>query len=552
MEQLRKHLLSSRAYSLCNTTHGAQSIASEIEICAEIFIGQGGFACEPITHPPVAQPRREIGRVDLYLRSCTEAGNHIHLLLKEIGVFHNGASELPIARSANGIVFNRGNPAEVHESSQRTVVNQVRQGILADRLGFNYFFMAEHHFQPEGAEFSPNPLLAETAVASRTRQIRLGQAVNIIAWWHPVRIAEQAAMLDVISGGRLEFGIGRGYQPREAEVFGWPFGSTIQDQEYNRAYFDEAYQIIIKAWTEPSFLHQGQFFTIPPIYTRWNHRQTIAYFSQPDVGRRLEEVLKIGGPDPYGGSNPVLQSATTLKEISVFPQPLQKPYPQVWQPLTTSRSLQWAAQHGVHGYFIVEPNSRLKKNIEIYYEAGEKAGWLDRLNRGQPKPGWDAEKHRGVVTCRYIHLALPGKDKDRELKRYKEGMELQWDYYGPFGFGAVLAEADEAPLPLDAKVDPNLLLKREVALFGTPADVAEAIMRTKNQCGYDDLMFHAWFEKGGFSGAEVEDQMQYFAEEVTPLLSRACGGKVQNPEVGIDFASALDSPATKGGPSQKA
>jgi hypothetical protein len=51
----------------------------------------------------------------------------------EIGVFHNGASELPIARSANGIVFNRGNLAEVHESSQRTVANQVRQGILADR-----------------------------------------------------------------------------------------------------------------------------------------------------------------------------------------------------------------------------------------------------------------------------------------------------------------------------------------------------------------------------------------------------------------------------------
>ena len=132
----------------------------------------------------------------------------------EIGVFHNGASDLPVMRTSSGVAINDGNLAEVHESSQRGLIGQVRQGILADKLGFNYFFMTEHHFQPEGAEFSPNPLLAETAIAARTRQIRLGQAANIVTWWHPIRIAEQAAMLDVISNGRLEFGIGRGSRAR--------------------------------------------------------------------------------------------------------------------------------------------------------------------------------------------------------------------------------------------------------------------------------------------------------------------------------------------------
>ena len=188
-------------------------------------------------------------------------------------------------------------------------------------------------------------------------------------------------MLDVISGGRLEFGIGRGYQPREAEVFGWPF-ATIQDQERNRAYYQEAYEIIIKAWTEPSFSHRGQFFTIPPVFTRWNHQQTIAYFENGKAGRRLDEVLNIGSPDPYGGPNPVMQSSTILKELQVFPQPLQRPHPQVWEPLTTERSIRWAAERGLNGYFIVEPNTRLRKNIELYYEHSEKAGWPDRLNRG--------------------------------------------------------------------------------------------------------------------------------------------------------------------------
>ncbi len=454
----------------------------------------------------------------------------------EIGVFHNGASDLPVLKTKSGVVVNDGNLAEVHESSQRTLVNQVRQGILADRLGFNYFFMTEHHFQPEGAEFSPNPLLAETAVAAHTRRIRLGQAANIITWWHPVRIAEQAAMLDVLSGGRLEFGIGRGYQPREAEVFGWPF-ATIQDQERNRAYYQEAYEIIIKAWTEPSFSHRGQFFTIPPVFTRWNHQQTIAYFETGKAGRRLDEVLNIGGPDPYGGPNPVMQSSTILKELQVFPQPLQRPHPQVWEPLTTERSIRWAAERGLNGYFIVEPNSRLRKNIELYYEVSEKAGWPDRLKRGRFKFGWDAEKRRGVITGRYIHLVLPGKDRERELRRFRDALELQWDYYGPFGFAAVLARADEEKMALDQKVDANTLLEREIAIFGTPAEVAAAIMRIRDMCGYEDFAFNAWFETGGFSGKEIEEQMQYFAEEVMPLLARACGGQVENPPLGVDFAS---------------
>ena len=76
----------------------------------------------------------------------------------------------------------------------------------------------------------------------------------------------------------------------------------------------------------------------------------------------------------------------------MYPQPVQKPYPQMWQPLTSPRSIEFAAQHGINGYFIVEPNARLKQNIDTYYEAAEKAGWPDRLDRGEFKYGWDASK----------------------------------------------------------------------------------------------------------------------------------------------------------------
>jgi alkanesulfonate monooxygenase SsuD/methylene tetrahydromethanopterin reductase-like flavin-dependent oxidoreductase (luciferase family) len=448
----------------------------------------------------------------------------------EIGVFHNGASDLPakdIGMDGESIVVNDGTLADTHAAAQRVILSQVRQGILADQLGYDYWFQTEHHFQPEGAELSPNPLLGEAAIASRTKRIRLAQAANIITWWHPVRIAEQAAMLDVISGGRLEFGIGRGYQPRENEVFGWAYGSTIQDQERNRAYYEEAYNAIIAAWTQDSFSHHGEFMSLPPSYTRWGHKQTIAYFSQPGVGRMLDQVLTLGGPDMYSAGNPVLATTTKLREIPVYPQPLQKPYPQIWEPLTSPRSIRWAAERGINGYFIVEPNSRLKKNIELYYEAAEKADWPDRQGRGRFKYGWDADKHRGVVTCRYIHVVEKGLG---DMDRAARGMELQWDYYGPFGFAAVLAEADEPFYDLNMKVTADLLRRKEVAVHGSKQYVIDTILKVREQCGYEDFMFNAWFELGGFASAEIEAQMQYFAEEIMPVLRKECGGSPERAE----------------------
>ena len=120
------------------------------------------------------------------------------LTVLELGVLHNGASDLPTVMTPDGVVVADGTLDEMHESDQRVIVNQVRQGVLADQLGFNYFFMTEHHFQPEGVELSPSPILMETAIAARTNRIRLGQLANILSWWHPIRIAPIGAPLRVL------------------------------------------------------------------------------------------------------------------------------------------------------------------------------------------------------------------------------------------------------------------------------------------------------------------------------------------------------------------
>ena len=115
------------------------------------------------------------------------------------------------------------------------------------------------------------------------------------------------------------------------------------------------------------------------------------------------------------------------------------------------------------------------------------------------------------------------------MERFKLGLELQWDYYGPFGFAAVLADADEDPYPLDMRVTADLLIDKQVAIVGTPDQVVEQIMAVKEGVGYEDFLFTTWFEIGGYSHDEVEHQMQWFASDCMPQLADACGGMVVNP-----------------------
>src|SRR5262245_44970351 len=125
---------------------------------------------------------------------------------------------------------------------------------LADSLGFDVAWLAEIHF---GGAFSllSNPLMVVPAVAQRTRRIRIGTAVTLLPLHHPLSCAEQAATADLLSGGRLEFGVGRGSIPTQFHGFGVPVAE-------NRARFDEALQIIRLAWTEERFSYRGAFYQV--------------------------------------------------------------------------------------------------------------------------------------------------------------------------------------------------------------------------------------------------------------------------------------------------
>jgi alkanesulfonate monooxygenase SsuD/methylene tetrahydromethanopterin reductase-like flavin-dependent oxidoreductase (luciferase family) len=124
--------------------------------------------------------------------------------------------------------------------------------VEAEALGFDSSFLVEHHFSGLGQLSTSLDLLAW--VAARTTTMRLGTAVIVLPWHDPVLLAERAATLDLMSGGRLEFGVGKGYRHSEFAGFCIPY-------EQAEARFEEALEVIIKAWTSDArFTHNGRFW----------------------------------------------------------------------------------------------------------------------------------------------------------------------------------------------------------------------------------------------------------------------------------------------------
>src|SRR6187397_1038177 len=158
---------------------------------------------------------------------------------------------------------------------------------IMDRTGYDAVWLAEHHF----SSFSvcPSVHMMGTMAAARTKRLRIGTGVSLAPFYNPLRLAEEVALLDVLSGGRVNWGAGRGFERSEFAAFGIP-------GEESAARFHETVEIVLKAWTNQRVTHQGRFFN-------------------------------------YDG-------------VEVLPKPLQAPHPPVWMAASSLPALEWAASQG--------------------------------------------------------------------------------------------------------------------------------------------------------------------------------------------------------------
>ena len=144
-------------------------------------------------------------------------------------------------------------PCADWQSQYQRYQDTLEQIELADELGFENAWFAELHFNA-GLSSTPSPLMLAAAAAHRTKNIRLGVAVNLLPLHHPVRLAEDVATLDIISNGRAEFGVGRGSIPTHFQGFGVPL-------EESRERFLEGLDFVLKAWTNEELSFQGKFYS---------------------------------------------------------------------------------------------------------------------------------------------------------------------------------------------------------------------------------------------------------------------------------------------------
>jgi alkanesulfonate monooxygenase SsuD/methylene tetrahydromethanopterin reductase-like flavin-dependent oxidoreductase (luciferase family) len=179
---------------------------------------------------------------------------------------------------------------------------------MADNAGFFCYHLAEHHATPLG--MAPSPALFLAAAAQRTRRIRLGPLVYLLPLYSPLRLIEEVAMLDQLSGGRLELGVGRGVVPYELRYHG-------VDPDDTRAIFNETLGILITGLTNSRLTFEGR------------------RYRYDDVPMEL--------------------------------QPLQQPYPPLWYPTHNPESVQYAAQHG-YNFVGLGPAAAVREHVEAYWQ----------------------------------------------------------------------------------------------------------------------------------------------------------------------------------------
>ena len=349
--------------------------------------------------------------------------------------------------------------------------------VFCDENNWDSIWFTEHHFNHEGMESCTNPLMMGTDIAARTKNIKIGQACNVITFHNPIRLAEDIAFLDQLSEGRVEVGIGRGVYGREA--INMNKEADLKDQAKNFRLFDETLTIMKKAWTEKFFNHQGEFYTYPAPNFKWEH----------DMSPPSEEFLDMNSKE--------------IKKISIVPKPFQKPHPAIWQVVDSPSSIEWAASNGINTIMWIPTVKALKKRFLLYKEAKSKAE-----NREVPLG-------EGICLVRDMFIADTMEEAEKLAGEHIVNY-MRWVCHWR-GLGNHMDPGEELP-QTDHKLDLlnyDFLHKRNL-LFGTPEYVVNKINELKSELNLQNLQ--VWSNFPGIEHDACMRSIKLFTDEVMPKI----------------------------------
>ena len=316
------------------------------------------------------------------------------------------------------------------------------QCVLAEELGYHAVWIGEHHFGPYGVGDLPNPILLGAdidIVDSNT-----APTISVTStWWNPIRLAEDIAILDNMTKGRVEAGFGRGIWPYEGPQF-HPHADTRLEKE-NRELFRETVECVQKVWTQEHFSHQGPNYTFPAPGTTFKH--------------------------PLYPSNPEWQDGDQVTKLRVTPKPYQKPHPPLWATVSTDRSVSMAAKMGLKACYWQPPARRIHERCKVYAEVrGKREGRPYRIGEDQ-----------AVLRNTYVAGSMEEAKRDAE-----EGILSIFQYNDPYRGTQVFLNPGEEVDP-DTKLSWDFLEPRAL-LVGSPEHIIERLEEHQEICGLDEIL----------------------------------------------------------------
>ena len=354
------------------------------------------------------------------------------------------------------------------EQMWQAATRMLDMGVKAEEVGFDTFWLTEHHFQYEGYEVIPNGVLFGAVLAERTSRIKIGAMFHIVPQWQPLRFAEDFATMHNLSGGRGVLGVGRGTVPREAQTLGHQVGSfdnpdQAEADRINREMMDESMDVILSRPRERDLQLPRRLLGL-----------SAAGHPRP---RRPGRATDAGAPaavpvrDLAGRSPPRRRSSTCLPAASVACSGCS----------TTSSSAAGGS---------ASPRS------------------TTRTHGTALAPG---EKRQLVLNIRV------DDSHEQAWERARPGHDEFWKFLGPYGWSKGYMGADGKPAPPGLIPTLEESVEQKVWIIGSAEEVAEGIAELPRR-PVDLRCLTVFPQFPGDTYDEAEEQMCRYMEEVVPLL----------------------------------
>ncbi|MFT4233178.1 MAG: LLM class flavin-dependent oxidoreductase [Leucobacter sp.] len=375
------------------------------------------------------------------------------------------------------ILHGLGNPGgtrpwgELLERSRRRIA-------YADQLGFDGFWLGEHHFDTAGTDQSPNPVMLLADLAARTESIRIGIAAVILPTWHPIRLAEDLAMLDHMTNGRLDVALSRGIL--QAEIINLNPEADRKDDAKSKAIFAENLAMLRAAWTEDPFSWHSERYQIPQPGTKW-----------PEASEKyLDADGKVIG-------------------LSVIPKPAQPGGPRLFSVTDSASGFAAAAEQNLSVITWFPTRSVLDGLTRIYRDT------IDTIEHPDPRLARSTAILRGF-------LVAPTDEEARELTEPEITETVEYIDKVPSRGRKIWLDAGEDPAdPEIANAKPwDLLFERDHMLVGSPDTVAEMMIRIARERDIEHWLLATYCE---LDDELVERSMRLMAEVVLPKVRAALG-----------------------------